>query len=146
MPQPLSPETIAIVKATVPALQSQGLAITQRMYQRLFENADIRALFDQSHHGEGGSQPKALAAAVLAYARNIGNPGVLSGAIERIANRHVSLNILPEHYPFVATALLAAIKDVLGGAATDEVMAAWAEAYWFLANVLKDREAALYRS
>ena len=58
----------------------------------------------------------------------------------------MGLNILPEHYPHVAEALLGAIKDVLGDAATDEILAAWGEAYWFLAHVLIGREKAIYTS
>ena len=54
------------VKATVPALEAHGLAITRRMYERMFQNPEIRDLFNQSHPGETGSQPRALAAAVLA--------------------------------------------------------------------------------
>ncbi|MDV2988034.1 NO-inducible flavohemoprotein [Methylorubrum extorquens] len=145
MPTPLTPSTIALIKATVPALEAHGLDITKRMYERLFKNAEIRDLFNQSHHGETGSQPKALAQAVLAYARNIDNLGALSGAVERIAQKHVALNILPEHYPYVADALLAAIGDVLGEAATPEICAAWGEAYWFLAELLIGREATIYR-
>src|SRR3954467_1511575 len=110
----LSDKTIDLVKATVPALETHGLAITQRMYARMFQNPDIRDLFNQSHHGETGSQPKALAAAVIAYARNIDTLGALASRVERIAQKHVGLNILPEHYPAVAEALLGAIKDVLG--------------------------------
>ncbi len=82
---------------------------------------------------------------MLAYARNIDNLSVLAGAVERIAQKHVALNILPEHYPHVAGALLGAIGDVLGDAATAEICAAWGEAYWFLAEVLIGREAAIYR-
>src|SRR4051794_15924615 len=92
----------------------------------------------QSHQGtrtpgnlRGG---KALAASILAYAQNIDNLGALAPAVERIAQKHVGLNILPEHYPYVAEALLGAIKDVLGDAATDEIPAAWGEAYWFLSS------------
>ena len=145
MPKPLNPATIALIKATVPALEAHGLDITRRMYERLFRNAEIRDLFNQSHHGETGSQPKALALAVLAYARNIDNLGVLGGAVERIAQKHVALNILPEHYPHVADALLAAIGEILGDAATAEICEAWGEAYWFLAEILIGREATIYR-
>ena len=91
-----------------------------------------------------GSQSKALTAAVVAYARNIDNLGALASRVERITQKHVALNILPEHYPFVAEALLGAIKDVLGEAATDEVLEAWGEAYWFLADLLMAREASIY--
>ena len=145
MPNPLSGNTIAIVKATVPALEAHGLTITRRMYERMFKNEEIRDLFNQSHHGETGSQPKALADAVLAYARNIENLSALGGAVERIVQKHVALNILPEHYPFVAEALLGAIGDVLGDAATPDILAAWGEAYWFLAEILIGREATIYR-
>lgn len=150
MPQPLDRQTIAIVQATVPALAEHGQAITRAMYKRLFQNPDIAALFNQSHQGQSpqgqpdrnaeNTQSKALADAILAYARNIENPGVLAPAVERIAQKHVGLHIRPEHYPHVATALLAAIQDVLGEAATPAVLDAWGEAYWFLADLLIERE------
>jgi nitric oxide dioxygenase len=114
------------------------------MYERLFRNQEIRDLLNQSHHGETGSQSKALTVAIVAYARNIDNLGVLASRVERITQKHVGLNILPEHYHFVAEALLGAIKDVLGEAATDEVLEAWGEAYWFLADLLMAREASIY--
>lgn len=145
MPAPLSDTTIALVKATVPALEAHGEAITRRMYQRMFETVAIRDMFNQSHHGETGSQPKALAVAVLAYAKNIDRLGAMAGAVERIAQKHTGLLILPEHYPYVAEALLGAIKDVLGEAATPEILAAWGEAYWHLAHILIGREAAIYQ-
>ena len=145
MPKPLSPQTIALIKATVPALREHGLTITKTMYGHLFKDAEIRDLFNQSHQGQEGSQPKALASSILAYAENIDNLGALAPAVERIAQKHAGLNILPEHYPYVARALLQAIRDVLGEAATDEIIKAWGEAYWFLAEILIGREAEIYR-
>jgi nitric oxide dioxygenase len=144
MSSALSDRTIDLVKATVPALEGQGTAVTDRMYQLLFRSQEIRDLFNQSHHGETGAQSRALTAAVVAYARNIDNLGVLGSRVERIAQKHVGLNILPKHYPFVAEALLGAVKDVLGDAATEEVLEAWGEAYWFLADLLMAREASIY--
>jgi nitric oxide dioxygenase len=144
MPEALSDKTIDIVKATVPALEKSGTAVTDRMYQRLFITEEVRDMFNQSHHGETGSQSKALTAAILAYARNIDNLGALGTRVERIVQKHTGLNILPRHYPFVAEALLGAIKDVMGEAATEPVLAAWGEAYWFLADVLMAREAQIY--
>lgn len=144
MSQALSPETMAIVKATAPALQQHGVAITTRMYERLFVDPEIKALFDMAAH-ESGEQPKRLAAAILAFAQNVDKLDALAAPIERIALRHVQTHIKPEHYPAVANALLPAIRDVLGDAASDEVLAAWGEAYWFLAQVLIGRETVLYR-
>ncbi|HEX2794980.1 MAG TPA: globin domain-containing protein, partial [Croceicoccus sp.] len=144
MSEPLSNQTIAIVKATVPALEAHGLDIVHEMYSRMFQNPEIRDLFNQSHHGTSDSQPRALTGAILAYASNIENLGALAPAVERIAQKHVGLQILPEHYPHVGEALLGAIKAVLGDAATPEILAAWGEAYWFLANILIAREDRIY--
>lgn len=142
-PRILSDETIATVKATAPALQEHGLAITKRMYERLFVNEDVKQMFDQAAQ-ESGEQPRRLAAAILAYAQNVDKLQNLSGPVERMALRHVETGVKPEHYPYVAEALLPAIKDVLGDAATDEILAAWGEAYWFLADILIGKEAELY--
>lgn len=144
MSEPLNERTIALVKATVPALEAHGLAIVHEMYARMFQNPSIRDLFNQSHHGDAAAQPRALTGAILAYASNIENLSALAPAVERIAQKHVGLQILPEHYPYVAEALLGAIKAVLGDAATDEILAAWGEAYWFLANILIARESRIY--
>ena len=54
-----------------------------------------------------------------------------------MVRRHVETGVHAEHYAHVAAALLAAIRDVLGAeVATDEVLAAWGEAYWLLADIL----------
>src|SRR5919112_3950758 len=144
-PQALQPSTIRTVKATAPVLRELGLEITRRMYERLFVNEEIKNLFNQSHHGEEGTQPRALAGAVHAFADNVDRLEQLAPMVERIAQKHVALDIRPGHYPYVGEALLGALRDVLGQAATGEVIAAWAEAYQFLADILIDREGALYR-
>lgn len=145
MAAPLSEQTIAIIKATAPALQEHGVAITTRMYERLFTNEDVKAMFDQAAQASG-EQPKRLAAAILAYAQNVDKLQNLSAPVARMVQRHVETGVKPEHYPLVADALLPAIRDVLGEAASDEVLAAWGEAYWFLADILIGKEAELYET
>ena len=143
MPGHLSSETIAIVKATAPALQAHGVTITTRMYERLFVDPEIRAMFDQAAQASG-EQPKRLAAAILGYAQNIDKLDALGGAVARMVKRHVDTGVKAEHYPYVANALLPAIRDVLGDVATDEVLNAWGDAYWFLARLLIAAEAEEY--
>ena len=143
MAAPLSEQTVAIVKATAPALQEHGVAITTRMYERLFVDEEIKALFDQAAQ-ESGEQPRRLAAAIFAYAQNVDKLQNLDAPVRRMVERHVETGVKAEHYPYVANALLPAIRDVLGDAATYEVLAAWGEAYWFLADILIAKEAALY--
>ncbi|MBW8754137.1 MAG: hypothetical protein JF595_08275 [Sphingomonadales bacterium] len=139
-----SSRAMDIVKATAPALEQHGVAITTAMYARLFQNAEVAAMFDRAAQ-ESGEQPKRLAAAILAYAKNIDKLGNLGAAVQRMVARHVETGVKAEHYPFVAEALLPAIRDVLGaGVATDEVLAAWGEAYWMLADILIAAEAQAY--
>jgi nitric oxide dioxygenase len=141
----IKPQSIAVIKATVPVLQEHGEALTRLFYQRMFENnPEVKAFFNQAHQ-HAGSQQRALAAAVCAYAENIDNPAVLADAVELIAQKHASLGIQAEHYPIVGQNLLAAIKELLGDAATDDIINAWAEAYQALATIFIEREQAIYQ-
>ncbi|MGB8464920.1 MAG: NO-inducible flavohemoprotein [Terrimicrobiaceae bacterium] len=140
----LRQQTIHIVKATAPVLEEHGETLTSHFYKRMFtHNPEVAPLFNPAHQ-RAGSQQKALAAAICAFAANIDNLEVLGGAVELIAQKHASLRILPEHYPIVGENLLASNREVLGEGATDEVVAAWAEAYGFLAEILIGREKQIY--
>ena len=137
----LSPKTIEIVKSTAGAIAANGEAITTRMYEILFANyPETEVMFQNA----AADQHKKLAGAVAAYAANIDNLGVLSKAVEKMAQTHVNTMVKPEHYPMVGLSLLEAVKDILGDAATDEVIEAWKEAYFFLADILIAREKELY--
>lgn len=141
----LSDKTIAIVKSTAPILEEGGEALTRHFYKRMFShNPEVQHLFNPSNQFSG-SQQRALAGAICAYAANIDNLDALGGAVELIAQKHASLRIMPEHYPIVGENLLASIREVLGAAATDEIIDAWAEAYGFLADILIAREAQIYQ-
>lgn len=70
----------------------------------------------------------------------------LEHAVERIAQKHVSLFIQPEQYDIVGTHLIGAIGQVLGDAATPDIVDAWTAAYGILASVFIGREKALYKA
>ncbi|KPB76976.1 NO-inducible flavohemoprotein [Pseudomonas cannabina] len=137
----------AIIKATVPVLETGGEALTTHFYRiMLNEYPGVRPLFNQANQANG-AQPRALANAVLMYARNIDRLENLGPLASRIVNKHVALQILPEHYPIVGTCLLRAIREVLGEEiATDEVINAWAAAYQQLADILINAERDAYDS
>ena len=145
----MKPETIAIVKATAPVIQEMGTQITQRMYEIAFEaRPDLRRFFTTTwmqNAEEGRKQAGRLAEAVYAYALHIDELDKLSSAVDEIVQRHVRLNITAEMYPVIGECLLAAVKDVLGDAATPEVLEAWGEAYDALADIFIGREMELYR-
>ncbi|HEX5841016.1 MAG TPA: NO-inducible flavohemoprotein [Pseudomonas sp.] len=141
----LSPQQISLIKATVPLLETGGEALTRHFYQLMFSQyPEVRALFNQAHQASG-SQQRALANAVLMYARHIDKLEALGPLVGQIVNKHVSLQILPEHYPIVGSCLLQAIREVLGAEiATDAVIDAWAGAYGQLADILIGAEEAAY--
>lgn len=135
----------AIVKSTVPLLESGGEALTTHFYKILLaEHPEVRPFFNQANQASG-DQPRALANGVLMYARHIDKLEALGGLVSQIINKHVSLQIEPAHYPIVGGCLLRAIREVLGAdLATDEVLAAWGAAYGQLADILIGAEEKIY--
>ena len=135
----------AIVKSTVPLLETGGEALTTHFYRiMLAEHPEVRPLFNQAHQASG-EQPRALANGVLMYARHIDRLEALGELPAQIIAKHVALQILPEHYPVVGACLLRAIREVLGAElATDEVLAAWGAAYQQLADILIAAEEQVY--
>ncbi|AIR89534.1 NO-inducible flavohemoprotein [Pseudomonas cremoricolorata] len=143
----LTADQRAIIKATVPLLKSGGEALTTHFYKMMLdEHPEVRPLFNQAHQASG-DQPRALANGVLMYARHIDQLEQLGGLVGQIINKHVALQILPEHYPIVGACLLRAIKEVLGeDIATPTVIDAWAAAYGQLADILIGAEESLYQA
>ncbi|RRS03875.1 flavohemoprotein [Aquabacterium soli] len=132
------------IEASVPVLREHGLAITTRFYARMFDaHPELNNLFNMGNQASGAQQ-QSLASAVFAYAANIDNAAALTPVLDRIVHKHAAVGLKPSHYPIVGRHLLAAIGEVLGEAATPELIAAWAEAYWLLAGELIAAEARLY--
>ena len=140
----LAPELVDRIQQTLPLLKENGEQLTQHFYARMFRHdPEVQSLFNPAHQ-HAGTQQKALAAAICAYAEHIEEPAALQEALELIAHKHVSLGIKPSHYPIVGRHLLASIREVAGEAATDDILEAWAQAYDILADTLIQREAEIY--
>jgi nitric oxide dioxygenase len=140
----ISEQSRPYIDASVAVLREHGVTITTTFYRNLFaEFPELSNLFNMGNQANGAQQ-QSLAAAVFAYAANIGNPAALGPVIERIVHKHVSLGIRAEHYPIVGRHLLGAIAQTLGDAATPPLLAAWDEAYNALARLFIDAEQALY--
>jgi nitric oxide dioxygenase len=140
----VSLETIERIKSTAPLLKKQGQEITNRMYEIMFQNhPEVKEQFNMEDQ-KNGSQPARLATAIYSYATHIDNLEALKSMVEKVAHRHVETHVQPEQYSIVGESLLQAMKDILGEVATDEVMAAWKEAYQLLAEVFIKREHQIY--
>ncbi|MBB5190172.1 nitric oxide dioxygenase [Silvimonas terrae] len=141
----LSAASRPYIEASVPVLREHGLTITRHFYARMFAaHPELTNLFNMGNQANG-SQQQSLAAAVFAYAANIDNSAALGPVLERIVHKHAAVGIKPSHYPIVGRHLIAAIHEVLGDAATPELLSAWDEAYWLLAGELIAAEARLYQ-
>ncbi|WP_438448681.1 NO-inducible flavohemoprotein [Gorillibacterium sp. sgz5001074] len=142
---PLQKDTIEIIKSTVPILEVHGTAITTRFYQLLFSrHPELLHVFNHANQKQGRQQT-ALANAVYAAAVHIERLEAILPAVRQIAHKHRSLGVKPEHYPIVGQCLLAAIRDVLQDAASEEILDAWAQAYGVIADAFIGVEAEMYR-
>ncbi|EME46033.1 hypothetical protein DOTSEDRAFT_70129 [Dothistroma septosporum NZE10] len=140
----LTPEQVEIVRSTAPVLQEHGNAVTTLFYNTVLEeHPEMHNVFNQTNQ-VNNHQARALAGSLYAYASHIDDLGKLSPAVEKIAQKHASLYIRPEHYPVVGEGLLRAMGHVLGDACTPEILDAWTAAYWQLADIFIKREEQLY--
>ena len=131
----LSPKSAALVEATLPAVGAAIGEITELFYRRMFAEHPIllRIMFNRGNQADG-TQARALAGAVAAFAS-----GLLAGQrpdamLRRIAHRHVSVGVTSGQYAVVHKYLLGAVAEVLD--VSQEVADAWSEVYWLMADTL----------
>ncbi|MGP7816910.1 NO-inducible flavohemoprotein [Niallia sp. 01092] len=140
----LSQKTIEIIKSTVPVLEVHGAQITTIFYKNMFEaHPELLNIFNHTNQKQGRQQT-ALANTILAAAKYIDKLETIIPVIKQIAHKHRSLAVKPEHYPIVGQFLLQSIKEVLGEAATEEIINAWTEAYGVIADVFISIEKEMY--
>ena len=101
-------------------------------------------MFSQNTNQKRGFQQEALAYGVYEAGVLIQHLEDIKPMITRVAHKHRALDVKPEHYPVVGETLLTAVKDVLGNAATDDVIQAWGKAYNYIADVFINIEQELY--
>lgn len=140
---PLSTDAAKVVRMTARAFGAFGREIAEATYARLAADSEARAEISEATMRRA-RHPEQFDGEMMALALHIDQLDRVSNVLDQIARRHVQDGFKPEHYRHVEKALLPAIRDVLGDAATDEVLNAWGEAYWFLADVLIKREAQRY--
>ncbi|MDC5888235.1 NO-inducible flavohemoprotein [Proteus mirabilis] len=139
----LDAQTIATIKSTIPLIAKTGPALTAHFYDRMFSrHPELKDIFTMSHQSSG-AQREALFNAICAYATHLEDLPAILPAVEKIAQKHASLNILPEHYPIVGENLLATIDEMFNPG--KEVLDAWGAAYQVLADVFINREEQIYQ-
>ncbi|ALU38450.1 hemin transporter [Kocuria flava] len=138
--RPVIEQTIGVVAERIPF-------ITPEFYRSMFEARPdlLDGMFSRSNQ-KNGTQAQALAGSIAMFASwLLSHPDSYPDELlSRVAHKHASLGVLPEHYPIVHEHLFGAIARDLGDAVTPEVAAAWDEVYWLMADALIKIEEGLY--
>ncbi|WP_193095781.1 globin domain-containing protein [Brevibacterium sp. FME17] len=143
----ISQPALSVIRETLPAVGASIGEITPIFYERMFAaRPDLESdLFNRGNQAQG-EQQKALAGAIAAYASLLVSEDApnIDAMMSRISNKHASLGITEDQYAIVYEHLFAAIAEVLGEAATPEVVDAWTAVYWDMADALIAAEKNLY--
>ncbi|MGO2985685.1 MAG: globin domain-containing protein, partial [Brevibacterium aurantiacum] len=143
----ISQSALSVIRETLPVVGASIGEITPIFYSRMFAaRPDLeRDLFNRGNQAQG-EQQKALAGAIAAYATLLVSDDApnIDAMMSRISNKHASLGITEDQYAIVYEHLFAAIAEVLGDAATSDVVDAWTAVYWDMADSLIRAEKGLY--
>ena len=104
-----------------------GVALTRHFYARMFEHNPSSSTSSTRDTRPAASNSRRWPAPA-AYAEQIDDPSVLAPVVTRIEHKHVSLGVRPSITPSSAS-ICWRRSEVLGEAATDELVDAWAAAY-----------------
>lgn len=103
-------------------------------YARLFElDPALRGLF----HGDMADQGRKLMQMLGMAVNGLDELQHLLPIVRQLGLRHAGYHVREEHYETVGEALLWTLGRGLGPAFTPEMQAAWARAYWTLAETMK---------
>ncbi|MBL7990632.1 MAG: hemin receptor [Candidatus Kapabacteria bacterium] len=103
-------------------------------YDRLFElDPSTKALFSNM-----AKQKKVLMDTLKTVVYSLHEFDTVRPAVRELGKRHVRYHVEERHYATVGQALLYALEKGLGSDFTPEVKQAWASAYTFLANTMKE--------
>lgn len=129
----MTPDAIALVRASHRHLAGAARETGRRFYERLFALAPAaRALFPD----DVDAQADKLMAMIGAIVEGLDDPDALAGTFAAMGRRHAGYGAREEHYDDVGAALLATFRDVLGERFDDDVEAAWAMVYGELAEAM----------
>lgn len=124
---------IALVQETL--AQVEPLATAVAFYDHLFAlDPGLRPLFTHDPELQGVRFLAALQVAV----NGLSEPELMVTAVKQLGKRHVAYGVRPEHYHTFGKALFWTLEQQLGDRWTPTVAAAWTEAYYLLAGLMKE--------
>lgn len=140
--RPLTEDQKQIIRDTVPVIEREGGQLTNEFYKIMMRKHPQTSSFFNKTDQKLMRQPKIMAYLLLRYAQCIDDLAPLQQFIEQIVNKHIGLQIIPEHYTYFGQGLMDAFVELLEDEATPEFLEAWLTAYANLAKILIDMEKA----
>jgi chemotaxis signal transduction protein/hemoglobin-like flavoprotein len=133
-PTAAEPLQLDVLEQSFDLLAPRGEELVKRFYEILFERAPAAApLFKKTNM----KRQRAMLLGALVLLRNsLRDLHTLVPKLEELGARHAGYGALPDHYPVVGDALLAAMAELAGAAWTPEIGVAWTEAYELVSGVM----------
>ena len=136
----MTPEQIALVRATWTQIVPIADAAAQQFYNRLFEiDASTHVLFGTS---DMPAQRKKLVQTLAAAVGSLDKLDSLRPTVEDLGRRHAGYGVTDRHYDSVGTALLWTLERGLGRDWTPATAGAWTAVYGLLANIMRNAASA----
>jgi len=134
----MTPEQITLVQSSWQKVVPIKDKAAELFYGKLFElDPALKPLFK----GNMEEQGRKLMAMINTVVNKLDDLGDIVPAVQDLGKRHVTYGVKDAHYDTVGASLLWTLGAGLGDAFTNEVEAAWTEAYTILANAMKEAAA-----
>lgn len=109
-------------------------AITPRFYQILFTRyPQARALFGRNSEQ---AQQKMLQDSLVAVVENLEDASWLRATLHALGAKHVSYGVTAPMFDWVGDALIATLAEIMADEWTEEIAAAWQQAYAAIAELM----------
>ena len=124
-----------LLRSSLKAISHKADQLAATFYDRLFSRyPEVRPLFEQTRMDE---QRKKLIRSIVLIVRHVDNETFLVPYLEGLGRMHVAYGAQDAHYDAVGSCLLQALAETAGEQWSDELQAAWGDAYGVVAGVMK---------
>lgn len=130
----MTPEEIALVRASFRKLVPAADTVGRTFYQRLFAAHPEMRMFFRSDMED---QSRALMAMVELVVKTLDLHDKLVPVIHFLGERHAAFGVKPQHYAPFGETLIETLAQTLGDEFTPEVRRAWEAAYEFMADNMR---------
>lgn len=129
----LSPRQMELVQSSFERFRDCGESASVRFYQRLFEDApSARSMFPD----DVSKQARKFLQSLAVIVGSLSSTDRTTRMLQRLGDRHQGYGVKPEHYSIVGQALLETLREELGSEFSEEVEAAWKDAFELISSAM----------